>query len=256
MPTPPFSLDGHVALVTGSSTGLGKAIAFTLARAGASVAFNYHNSAARAELCMEELRAADFAGEGEMFRADVSDEQAVDRLCSEVEARFGPIDIVVPNATPDQPQMPIEEFTWEHFQTMIDFFIKSPYLLTRRTVAGMKKARWGRIVNVSSEVFQRSVGNFSAYVSAKGGQIGFTRSMATELAPFGITVNSVAPGWIPVERHEGDPQEQKDAYLAAIPMRRWGMPQDVADAVLYYASDEASFVTGQTTCVNGGNTPW
>ena len=97
---------------------------------------------------------------------------------------------------------------------------------------------------------------FSAYVAAKGGQIGWSRSMARELAPFGITVNMVAPGWIPVERHANDPRQLKDDYFALIPVRRWGVPQDVADAVLYLASDEASFVTGQTLCVNGGMTPW
>lgn len=139
---------------------------------------------------------------------------------------------------------------------MLDFFIKSPFLLTRRALPHMKQKKWGRIINITSEVFQRSVAPFSAYVAAKGGQIGWSRSMASELAPFGITVNMVAPGWIPVERHENDPQAEKDAYRAIIPADRWGTPQDVADAVLYFASDEASFVTGQTLCVNGGLTPW
>ena len=139
---------------------------------------------------------------------------------------------------------------------MIDFFIKSPYLLTRALLPHWKRQKWGRIVNITSEVFQRSVAPFSAYVAAKGGQVGWSRSMSQELAPFGITVNMVAPGWIPVERHENDPQEDKDAYFNIIPMKRWGFPQDVADAVLYLASEEASFVTGQTICVNGGNSPW
>ena len=139
---------------------------------------------------------------------------------------------------------------------MLDFFVKSPYLLTRATLAHMKKQKFGRIINITSEVFHQSVGNFSAYVAAKGAQIGWSRSMATELAPHGITVNTIAPGWIPVERHEKDPQEVKDAYLASIPARRWGTPEDVANAAVYYASNEASFITGQTLCVNGGATPW
>ena len=120
----------------------------------------------------------------------------------------------------------------------------------------MKKKKWGRIINITSEVYQLSVAPFSAYVAAKGGQIGWSRSMAKELAPFGITVNMIAPGWIPVERHEKDPQEMKDGYFAAIPMGRWGKPEDVANSAIYYASEEASFVTGQTICVNGGNSPW
>ena len=250
----PFSLDGRVALVTGSSTGLGKAVAFGLARSGARVALNYFNNEERAAETFGEFQAEGF--EGVMLCGDVSDESAVNALCGKGIEKLGEIDILVVNATPDQPQMPIEEFTWEHFQTMIDFFIKSPYLLTRAVLPHMKENRWGRIINITSEVFQRSIGNFSAYVSAKGGQIGFTRSMATELAPFNITVNLVAPGWIPVERHENDPQEQKDGYREMIPMDRWGVPDDVAGAVAYYASEEAGFVTGQTICVNGGMSPW
>ena len=250
----PFSLDGRVALVTGSSTGLGKAIAFGLARSGARVALNYFNNEERARKTFSEFEDEGF--EGLMLRGNVSDEESVNVLCAEIADKLGGIDILVVNATPDQPQLPIEEFTWQHFQTMIDFFIKSPYLLTRAVLPHMKESRWGRIINITSEVFQRSIGDFSAYVSAKGGQIGFTRSMATELAPFNITVNLVAPGWIPVERHENDPQEAKDGYRNLIPMDRWGAPDDVAGAVAYYASEEAGFVTGQTICVNGGMRPW
>lgn len=249
-----FQLDGHVALVTGSSRGLGKGIALALGRAGARVAFNYFNRESFAIDTFAEFEAA--GGDGMLVRGDASDEEDVARMVDEVENRLGPVDILVPNATPDQPQLPIEEYTWQHCQTMIDFFIKSPFLLTKACLANMKRERWGRIINITSEVYHRSHGDFVAYVAAKGGQVGFTRSMATELAPFGITVNSVAPGWIPTERHADDPQEAKDGYHAIIPAGRWGTPQDVADAVVYFASQEASFVTGQTLCVNGGITPW
>ena len=132
--------------------------------------------------------------------------------------------------------------------------IKSPYLLTRATLAHMKSQRWGRIINIGSEVFQRGVGNFTAYVAAKGGQNGFTRSLATELAPWNITVNMVSPGWIPVERHEKDPQEMKDEYLAGLPSKRWGIPKEVADMVTFLASQEASYISGQNICVNGAHT--
>lgn len=249
-----FSLKNHVVLVTGSSKGLGKVIAFTLGKAGAKVCFNYANNKEKAEATFAKYRAT--GGEGILVRADAISPDAIAKMAEEVEEKLGPIDILVANATPDQPQKPIEEYDWEFYQSMVDFFIKSPFLLSRAVLPKMKEKQWGRIINITSEVYHRSVGNFSAYVAAKGGQTGWTRSMATELAPFGITVNNVAPGWIPVERHENDPQEQKDEYFAGIPAGRWGIPQDVADAVLYFASEEASFVTGQTLCVNGGNTPW
>jgi 3-oxoacyl-[acyl-carrier protein] reductase len=249
-----FSLKNHVAIVTGSSTGLGKAIAITLGKAGAKVAFNYANNQARAEKTFAEFRAAH--GEGILVRSDVTTADGVEQLFRETEAKLGKPDIIVPNATCEQPLKPIEEYDWAFYQRMEDFFVKSPFLLTQRGVAHMKKQKWGRIINITSEVFQRGVGKFSAYVAAKGGQVGWTRSMASELAPFGVTVNCVAPGWIPVERHDQVPQAEKDAYFKLIPMGRWGMPQDVADAVLFFASQEAGFVTGQTLCVNGGMTPW
>jgi len=249
-----FDLNGHVALVTGSSKGLGRAIAHTLGRAGAKVAINYFNNSAKADEALAELKKQ--GSTGGVFRGDVSTEAGVDEVFTAIEAELGKVDIVVVNATPDQPHKKIEDYDWDFYQQMLDFFVKSPYLLARRCLPGMREKNWGRIVNITSEVYHRSVSPFSAYVAAKGGQIGWSRSMAGELAADGITVNTVAPGWVPVERHENDPQEEKDAYLAQVPIGRWGVPQDVADAVRYFASEEASFVTGQTLCVNGGMTPW
>ena len=130
----------------------------------------------------------------------------------------------------------------------------SPYLLARECLPHMKEARWGRIINIGSEVFDRGVGNFSAYVAAKGGQRGWTRSMATELAPWNITVNMISPGWIPVERHENDPEELKAEYLAGIPLGRWGVPDDISAACSFLAGEDSGFITGQTLVVNGGVT--
>ena len=249
-----FSLDGRVALVTGSSTGLGKATAKCLGMAGARVAINYAHSKPRAEETLTELRSAGITAE--IFRADVTSEADVDALFTAIEESLGAVDIVVANATPAQPQKPIEEYDWEFYQQMLDFFVKSPYLLTRRALPSMKQRFHGRLINITSEVFLLGVSPFSAYVAAKGGQTGWSRSMAHELAPHGITVNMIAPGWIPVERHENDPQSDKDTYLASVPAGRWGKPEEVGWAAAYLASHEAGFVTGQTIAVNGGKTVW
>ncbi len=247
-----FDLTGKVALITGSSTGLGKVMAMSLGAAGATVALNYANNQQRAEETFAAFQAAGY--KGGLFRASVIEESEVNRLVTEITEQLGPVDILVINATPDQPQMPIEEYTWEFYQSMLDFFIKSPYLLTRAVLPHMKAQRWGRIINIGSEVFQRGVPNFTAYCAAKGGQCGFNRSLASELAPWAITVNMISPGWIPVERHEKDPQELKDGYLAGLPMKRWGVPKEVADTVTFFSSEEASYISGQNICVNGAHT--
>jgi 3-oxoacyl-[acyl-carrier protein] reductase len=248
----PFTLAGRTALVTGSSKGLGKSIAFALAQAGAKVALNFANGQEAAEATFAEFEGRGY--EGMLVRADATNEKHVVKMCHAVEKRLGPIDIVVVNATPAQPQKPFELYDWAFHQQMLDFFVKSPFLLTRSVLPGMKQRRHGRIINIGSEVFRRGVPNFAPYVAAKGAQTGWTRSMATELAPWNITVNLVSPGWIPVERHAADPQEQKDAYKALIPMRRWGVPADVGGVCAFLAGDAAAFVTGQDLAVNGGLT--
>ncbi len=245
-------LDGKVALVTGSSRGLGKEISLALARGGAKVAMNYANDRQRAERAMEELRA--ITSDSCLVGGDVTDAGAIERIVAEIVRRLGPIDILVFNATCPQPELTIEEYDWPFHQRMLDFFIKSPVLLTKACLAHMKQSQWGRLIHITSEVFALGKSPFSAYVAAKGGQTGLARSTAKELAPFGITVNMVAPGWIPVERHAEYPQSDKDAYVKSVPAGRFGVPADVAQAVVYYASDEASFVTGQTLSVNGGHT--
>jgi 3-oxoacyl-[acyl-carrier protein] reductase len=250
----PFSLLNKVALVTGSSRGLGRGIALALGKAGAKVCLNYLNNSDAAEGTLTKLREEGI--HAAMFRADASDKEQVESMIEAIEEKFGSLDILVPNATPDQPQKPIEEYDADFYRQMYDFFVVSPFHLAKAVLPGMKKRKSGRIINITSEVFHSSVPEFSAYVAAKGGQIGWSRSMASELAPFGITVNTVAPGWIPTERHENDSEEVKNEYLKTIPLGRWGTPEDVGNAVVYYSSDEASFVTGQTLCVNGGRTPW
>ncbi|HEY0055954.1 MAG TPA: 3-oxoacyl-ACP reductase family protein [Pedobacter sp.] len=242
----------RVALVTGSTTGLGKSIALSLGQMGFKVAMNYYNNEERATAAFAQFKEA--GGEGFLVRADASDAEDVNKMYAQIYEKLGPVDILICNATPDQPQKTIEEYDWDTYQRLINFFVKSPFLLTKACLPHMKQQHWGRIINITSEVFQLGVSPFTAYVAAKGGQVGFSRSLARELAPFGITVNMISPGWIPVERHENDPQEAKDAYLKGIPAGRWGTPGDVAAAVAYYVGEDAGFVTGQSLSVNGGHT--
>ncbi len=245
-------LKGRVALVTGASRGLGEAIAVSLGRCGARTAVNYFASPEKAEEVVRKIEAA--GGEAKAFKADVSDEEQVAELVRSVEKSLGPVDILVINATGPQPFIPIESLTWRDCLDQLEFFVKSPLLLTKQVVGGMKKRNYGRIINIGSEVFERGIPQFSNYVSAKGAQLGLTRSWALELAPWHITVNQVSPGWIPTERHIDDPQEMKDDYAAAVPMGHMGEAEDIGEAVAYLASDGAKFVTGQKLSVNGGNT--
>jgi NAD(P)-dependent dehydrogenase (short-subunit alcohol dehydrogenase family) len=246
-------LSGKIALVTGASRGLGAAIAVRLAQGGAKVAVNTFASPDKAKRVVAEIESA--GGKGIVVAGDVRDEVAVGRMVAEVRERFGgPIDVLVINATGPQPFIKLEEMTWRACLDQLEFFVKSPMLLAQAVLPEMKSRRYGRIINIGSEVFERGVAEFSQYCAAKGAQFGLTRSWANELAPFGITVNHVSPGWIPTERHTDDPQEMKDAYAASVPMKRMGVPEDVAAAVAFLASDEANFITGQKLSVNGGNT--
>jgi NAD(P)-dependent dehydrogenase (short-subunit alcohol dehydrogenase family) len=226
-------------------------MACKLAADGARVAVNYFGSSHLAQAVVAKIHK--HGGTAEAFRANVTDEHDVASLVVEVTRAFGPIDILVINATGPQPFLSIEDLTWRACLDQLEFFVKSPVLLVKAVIGSMKARRSGRIINIGSEVFERGVAQFSNYVSAKGAQLGLTRSWAMELAPWQITVNLVAPGWIPTERHVNDPQHAKDAYTAEVPMKRMGVPDDIAEAVAFLASDRARFITGQKISVNGGN---
>jgi NAD(P)-dependent dehydrogenase (short-subunit alcohol dehydrogenase family) len=245
-------LTGKVALVTGASRGLGSAIATSLGKRGAKVAVNTFGSPEKAKAVAQAIRAD--GGEADVFKADVRDEEQVRSMVGAIENRFGPVDILVCNATGPQPFRTLEELTWQDCLDQLEFFVKSPILLAQAVILGMKARRWGRIIQIGSEVFEKGVPQFSNYVQAKGAQMGLTRSWANELAEWQITVNLVAPGWIPTERHADDSQAAKDAYASSVPMKKMGEPEDIGEAVAFLASDSARFVTGQRLSVNGGNT--
>lgn len=243
---------GRVVLVTGASHGLGAAIARRLGRDGFRVAVNYCHSRELAEQVAADIVAA--GGTAQAFQADVTSADDVKKLVSAVAAAWGPVEILVNNATGPQPEKPLEDYEWRDFMDQIDFFVKAPFLLMRETLGAMKKARWGKVINIVSEVAENCRPNFSTYVAAKNAQLGLTRSWALEFAPWNIAVNAVNPGWIPTERHAGTPDAALAGYRAQVPMGRQGVPDDVASAVAYFAAEETNFVSGQRLSVNGANT--
>ena len=238
-------------LVTGASRGLGAHIARRLAADGRPVAVNYLPDRDDAERVVAEIVAA--GGRAAAFRADATDEEDVAALVAAVEADLGPVRILVPNATGPQPSFPALEMSWQDHLDQLLFFVKSPTLLMQAVVPGMRRLGGGRIVQIGSDLFERSEPGMSAYNAAKGAQFSLTRTWARELGPFGITVNVVAPGWIPVERHAGIDPAVVEAYRREVPLGRMGTPAEVADVVAFLASDGARFVTGERITVNGGH---
>jgi 3-oxoacyl-[acyl-carrier protein] reductase len=245
-------LKDKTALVTGASRGLGAAIATALAEQGARVAVNYFASEGRAEQLCWELNSRGLTTKA--FRADVRDESQIAEMVREIEKSFGHIDILVPNATGNQPFLSIEEQTWQSHLDQLEFFVKSPLLLLQSVLSGMKQRSFGRVIQIGSEVVELGNPRFANYVAAKGAQLAATRSWARELAPFGITVNLVAPGWIPTDRSVDATKEEKQAYIERVPMQHMGTPEDVGRTVAFLASAAAGFITGQKIAVNGGNT--
>ena len=244
--------EARVALVTGASRGLGAAIATSLAEAGHKVAVNYFANAARAQQLCDQLVSRGLRAYP--FHADVRDHNEVVGLVREIESTLGPIDIAVLNATGHQPMLSIEQQTWQSYLDQMEFFVKSPLLIVQQVLPGMRQRGFGRIIQIGSEVVELGNPKFANYVAAKAAQLGQTRSWARELGSSGITVNLVAPGWIPTERSVDATAAEKQAYTDRVPMQRMGVPQEVGQAVAFLASDAASFITGQKIAVNGGNT--
>lgn len=241
----------RVALVTGAGRGLGADIARALGAEGYAVAVNDLAGSSTAPEVAAGIEKS--GGRADVFAADVTDEQGVRGLVSDIESRYGAVDVLVVNATGPQPAIAVEDLTWRDLLDQLEFFVKSPTLLVQAVLPGMKARGRGRIINIGSDLFERAEPGLSAYSSAKGAQLGLTRTWARELGPHGITVNLVAPGWIPVERHSAATAEELQAYADEVPLGYLGSPADVAAAVVYLASDGAGFVTGERLAVNGGH---
>jgi NAD(P)-dependent dehydrogenase (short-subunit alcohol dehydrogenase family) len=240
-----------VALITGASRGLGAAVAVRLAGAGHPVAVNYASSEAAAQAVLDEIAHA--GGTARAFRADVTDEEEAAALVERVRQDLGPPEVLVLNATGPQPAVLAADLGWADVRVQLDFFVKSPVLLLRAVLPDMRAAGQGRIVHIGSDSVRGRPRGSTAYVTAKAAQLALARMWAAELGPFGITVNTVAPGWIPVERHADVPATALEQYTTGVPLGRMGAPADVAEAVAYLVSDEAAFVTGAWLPVNGGS---
>ncbi|WP_242347716.1 3-oxoacyl-[acyl-carrier-protein] reductase [Mucispirillum schaedleri] len=242
-------LKGKVALVTGASRGIGKAIALGLAENGAAVAVNYSSSESSALEVAEIIRKN--GGKAEIFKARVNEEAEVEEMFSAVEKKLGPVDILVNNAgiTKDNLLMRMKTEEWD---MVIDVNLKGAFLCTRRAVKGMMKNRYGKIINISSVVgFSGNAGQFN-YSATKAGVIGMTKSAALECASRGIRVNAVAPGFIETDMTASISDDMKAAYMEKIPLKSLGKPEDIANAVIYLASPLSDYMTGQTLHLNGG----
>ena len=248
----PFDVTGKVALVTGASSGIGRASAKTLAANGARVAINFHSNHDGAEATRAEIIAA--GGTAITVKADVAKASDVQTLVEHTVKELGPVDILVNNAGSLVERLRILELTEERWDEVIDLNLKSAFLCCRAVAASMMERKTGAVVNVSS-IAGRTGGALGSihYSTAKGGLITFTKGLAKELAPFGVRVNAISPGVIDTRYHEvfSTPEVMK-GYVAGIPLGRVGTPAEVAEVVCFLASDAASYLVGETIEINGG----
>lgn len=244
-----MQLDGKVALVTGASRGIGRAVALTLAKEGAKVAINYAGNEAAAEEVKKEIEA--LGKDAIIVKANVADSAEVEAMVDKTIAELGGLDILVNNAgiTQDGLLMRMKEEQWD---AVLNTNLKGIFNCTKAATKYMMKKRSGKIVNMSSVVGIMGNAGQANYAAAKAGVIGFSKSTAKELASRGITVNVIAPGCIDTDMTAVLPDKVKEAMLATIPLARLGKPQDIADAVVFFVSDNAAYITGQVICVDGG----
>ena len=243
------SLENKVAVVTGASRGIGRAIALELARRGARLVVNYNRSAEGAAEVVAAIEAA--GGQAIAVQADAGDFEQAAGLIQAALDTFGQINILVNNAgtTRDQLLMLMKEKDWDD---VLRTNLKSVFNCCKAAARRMMRQRWGRIINISSISGIAGQGGQTNYAASKAGIIGFTKSLAKELGPRNITVNAVAPGFIPTALTADMPEEWKQQIIEMTPLKRMGQPEEVAYAVAFLASDEASFITGETLTVDGG----
>jgi 3-oxoacyl-[acyl-carrier protein] reductase len=243
--------EGRAAIVTGGTRGIGRAIALRLAAEGANVAISYRSNDETAGETTEAVRAAGV--KCEVFKGDVSSPGDVEALFKGVSDAFGRVDILVNNAgiTRDNIMMRMKE---EEFDDVLRTNLGGTYLCTRAALRPMVRARWGRIVNVSSVVGLVGNAGQANYAASKAGIIGFTKSVAREVAQRGITANAVAPGYVETELTGSLPEKVKDQIRDQVPMGRFGEAEEVAEVVVFLAGEGAGYVTGQTIAVDGGMT--
>lgn len=243
-----MTLEGRVALVTGASQGIGHAIALRLASAGANVAIAARNQE-KLDALVQQITAA--GGKASAFGLDVAEEEQIKSVFKNVIAELGKIDILVNNAgiTRDQLVMRMKRADWD---AVLNTNLTSAYLCTQQAISSMLKQRWGRIINVTSIFGQIGQAGQANYASSKAGLIGLTKAIAREVGSRNITCNAVAPGFIETNMTSALGDEFKQHALKNIPLGRIGTPEDVAHAVAFLASDEASYITGHVLDINGG----
>ena len=242
-------LNGKVAVVTGASRGIGRQIAISMAKEGAVVIVNYNGSAAKAEEVVKEITEA--GGQAEAVQCNVSDYSAAEAFLKDIISRYKRIDILVNNAgiTKDGLMLRMKD---EDFDRVIQTNLRGAFVCVREAAKIMTRQRHGRIINISSVVGQMGNAGQINYASAKAGLIGLTKSAAKELAGRNVTVNAVAPGFVETDMTASLPDDVRAAYIDAIPLKRLGTPQDIADAVAFLASPGAGYITGQVIRVDGG----